>query len=38
VRAAQLGIGIFEMAPSQVEADLEQWRPLINWVEGKRRR
>ncbi len=36
VRAAARGIGIFEMAPSAVAQDLEQWRPLINWIEGKR--
>ena len=36
VRAAERGIGIFEMAPSLVERDMEQWRPLINWIEGKK--
>lgn len=36
VRAAERGVGIFELAPSAVEQDLEQWRPLINWLEGKR--
>jgi len=35
IRAAERGIGIFEMAPSMVEQDLKQWRPLINWIEGK---
>jgi chromosome partitioning protein len=35
VRAADQGIGIFEMIPSMVNQDLEQWRPLINWIEGK---
>ncbi len=35
IRAAERGIGIFEMAPSAVEPDLRQWRPLINWIEGK---
>ncbi|MGA8261029.1 MAG: AAA family ATPase [Arenicellales bacterium] len=35
VHAARRGIGIFEMGASQVEKDLEQWRPLINWIEGK---
>jgi chromosome partitioning protein len=35
VRAADQGIGIFEMIPSMVNQDLEQWRPLINWLEGK---
>jgi len=36
IHAARRGIGIFEMGASQVEKDLEQWRPLINWIEGKR--
>ena len=35
VRAAEQGIGIFEMIPSRVDRDVEQWRPLINWIEGK---
>ncbi len=33
IRAAEQGIGIFEMAPYAVAPDLEQWRPLINWIE-----
>lgn len=36
VRAAARGVGIFEMAPSAVEQDIKQWRPLINWIEGKK--
>ena len=36
VRAAERGIGIFEMGPAAVAPDLEQWRPLINWIEGKK--
>ena len=36
VRAADRGIGIFEMGPAAVDKDLDQWRPLINWIEGKR--
>ena len=35
VRAAQRGVGIFDMGPAAVEQDLKQWKPLINWVEGK---
>lgn len=35
VRAANQGIGVFEMAPSAVELDMAQWKPLINWIEGK---
>ncbi|MGR3915165.1 MAG: AAA family ATPase [Gammaproteobacteria bacterium] len=33
IRAAAGGHGIFEMPPHQVNQDMEQWRPLINWVE-----
>lgn len=36
VRAAERGVGIFEMGPAAVDKDLDQWRPLINWIEGKR--
>lgn len=36
IRAAERGLGIFEMAPSAVELDLEQWRPLVKWLNGKR--
>lgn len=36
VRAADRGVGIFEMGPVAVAQDLEQWRPLINWIEGKK--
>ncbi len=38
IRAAEKGIGIFEMAPSLVDPDIDQWRPLIRWVEGKKKR
>ncbi len=33
IRAADAGYGIFEMSPYQVGQDVEQWRPLIRWVE-----
>lgn len=36
IKAADHGLGIFEMAPSQVEHDLEQWSPLLRWVNSKR--
>ena len=35
IRSAEYGIGIFEMAPYQVRTDLEEWRPLITWIEKK---
>lgn len=34
IRAADTGTGIFEMPPYVVEKDIEQWRPLINWIEA----
>ena len=35
IRAADGGYGIFELPPYIVEKDIEQWRKLIHWVEGK---
>lgn len=34
VRAAEEGIGIFEMKPYLVKPDLETWQPLLQWLEG----
>ena len=36
IRAEERGIGIFEMAPSQVSQDLEDWEPLTKWLRSKR--
>lgn len=33
IKAAEGGHGIFEMSPYQVDKDIEQWRPLIKWLE-----
>lgn len=33
VRSAELGIGIHEMKSYLVREDLEQWKPLIGWLE-----
>ena len=38
IRAEERGVGIFEMAPSQVWQDLEQWEPLLRWLRSKRSR
>ncbi len=38
IRAAQRGLGIFELAPSMVWQDLEQWEPLTRWLRSKRSR
>ena len=36
IRAEARGLGIFEMAPSQVARDLEDWAPLTRWLRSKR--
>jgi chromosome partitioning protein len=36
IRAEERGLGIFEMAPSLVAHDLEQWEPLLKWLRSKR--
>lgn len=33
IRAAEGGLGVFELSPSQASKDIDQWRPLINWIE-----
>lgn len=32
IRAAETGLGIFELAPSQVAPDVAQWDPVIAWL------
>jgi len=36
IRAEQRGIGIFEMAPSQAWRDVEDWQPLLKWLQSRR--
>jgi chromosome partitioning protein len=38
VRAAERGLGIFELAPSLAAEDLEHWKPLLRWLRSKRSR
>lgn len=38
IHAEDNGVGIFEMPPSKVWQDLEQWDPLIKWLRSKRSR
>lgn len=33
VTATEQGLGIFDMRPSMVEQDLQQWEPLLQWVQ-----
>lgn len=35
IRAAELGVGIHEMKPYLVREDLDQWGPLITWLETR---
>ena len=35
IRAAERGLGIFEMAPSAAYPDLIQWDPIVGWLESK---
>jgi len=36
IRAAEKGLGIFEMAPSATRIDREQWQPIAKWIKSKR--
>ncbi|MEM7406194.1 MAG: ParA family protein [Pseudomonadota bacterium] len=36
VKAAERGLGIFELAPSLVAHELELWQPLLRWLNSKR--
>ena len=36
VHAAERGLGIFEIAPSRAERDLEMWTQLTRWLNSKR--
>ena len=35
IRAADRGLGLFEMAPSSVWQDLEQWEELTDWLKSR---
>ncbi len=34
VQLAAHGLTLWDVAPSRVERDLEQWQPLVNWVQS----
>ncbi len=36
IQAAERGLGLFELAPSQVSYDVELWQPVIKWLKSKR--
>lgn len=33
LQAAALGLSLFDLPPSRVEKDIEQWRPLLEWAQ-----
>ena len=35
-KAAERGLGIFELAPYLVRRDIDQWDPIIRWLNSKR--
>jgi chromosome partitioning protein len=34
IKAMDGGIGVFDLPPSRVSKDIEQWQPLLDWVAG----
>lgn len=36
VRAAERGLGIYDMGPAATAIDREQWAPIIKWIKSKR--
>lgn len=36
IRSAERGLGLFELAPSMVWQDLEQWDPIMAWLNSNR--
>ncbi|GAA6139785.1 ParA family protein [Arenicella sp. 4NH20-0111] len=37
IKAADTGVGIFEMPLAEVKQDMKEWEPIIKWLEGKRK-
>ena len=38
IRAEERGVGLYEMAPSATWQDIEDWDPLVSWLNSKRSR
>lgn len=34
VQAAANGMSLFDLTPSRAAKDIEQWQPIIDWVNG----
>ena len=37
IKAADSGVGIFEMPITEVRKDMDEWTPIVNWIEGRRK-
>lgn len=35
IKAADTGVGLFEMTYSEAKPDMKEWEPIINWIEDK---
>ena len=38
IRAAERGLGVFELAPHASAVDREQWAPIVSWIKSRRSR
>ncbi len=38
IHAAERGLGIFELPPSRIEKDMEQWWPILKWLASSKSR
>lgn len=36
IKAADTGVGIFEMSEADAKIDMKEWKPILHWIEGKR--
>jgi chromosome partitioning protein len=36
VQLAARGLTLWDVAPSRVQRDLEQWQPIIQWIESSK--
>lgn len=36
VKAADSGVGLFEMPATEVKEDMKEWESILHWIEGKR--
>jgi chromosome partitioning protein len=36
IKAADTGVGIFEMPLADAKIDMKEWEEIIHWIEGKR--